>query len=232
MRRAKEFERELEMFRWEVDAGTQFFYAWLNETAWYKDQCDYILQKFIASASGMQGFRESAGELDYWMLGRRFGLLSPFLDWTTSPFVAAFFALEVIYRRFAGLRSHYPMQYKGNIHVWGLRFWDAISEADVFEVAQGTTIHGTRPRAQRATFKGVTGTLSRGRCAPLRRSKTFGSGTTGVTVSTVTAQRKRTSCGWQGPSDLRPKVSPAAGSQADIRVDATGQRAHDPWRRG
>ena len=30
MRPAKEFERELEMFRWEVDAGTQFFYAWLG----------------------------------------------------------------------------------------------------------------------------------------------------------------------------------------------------------
>src|SRR5690242_7383397 len=43
--------------------GTSTHLRSVNGTAWYKDQSDHILQKFIASASGMQGFRESAGEL-------------------------------------------------------------------------------------------------------------------------------------------------------------------------
>lgn len=132
--------------------GTPHHLRGINGTAWYKEQCDLTLQKFTANATGLPGFRESADDLDRWMLGRHFGLLSPYLDWTTSPFVAAFFALEEVYQRFSGLRSHYPIQHAGEVHVWGLRLWDDISEPGVFEVRKGATVHGTRPRAQRAAF--------------------------------------------------------------------------------
>ena len=132
--------------------GTAFQLRQLNGTDWYSRECNNILQKFTANATGLPGFRETASELDRWIMGRHHGLLSPYLDWTTSPFVAAFFALEEVYRKFSGLRSHYPMQFKDVVHVWGLRLWDDISEPEIFEVEQSTTVHGTRPRAQRTAL--------------------------------------------------------------------------------
>lgn len=36
--------------------------------------------------------------------------------------------------------------------MWGLRFWSDISEAGIFEIWQPTTIHATRPHAQKGAF--------------------------------------------------------------------------------
>lgn len=124
----------------------------LNGTKWYKEQCNKILERFTANATGLPGFREDASELSRWMQGRHFGLLSPYLDWSTSPFVAVFFALEEVYSRFSGLRASYPTEVPCSVHVWGLRLWRDITEPDVFEIHMLTTAHGTRQRAQRAAF--------------------------------------------------------------------------------
>ncbi len=64
-----------------------------NDTS-YEYIKESLLKKFKYSTRGLIESNSPKNTLEWWELGQHFGLWTPLLDWSRSPFVAAYFAIS------------------------------------------------------------------------------------------------------------------------------------------
>lgn len=75
-----------------------------------KDQ----LERFKKASLGRRGLApRELSEDEWWALGRHFGLATPLLDWTRSPYVACFFAMQEAQTSASGLRAVWAFSHSG-----------------------------------------------------------------------------------------------------------------------
>jgi hypothetical protein len=101
---ASAFEREILALNggWKENASKMYPYDGRymrdGEPIWEKDfyqsMRDRYLQAFERAASGLRGPNPARLKRDqWWALGRHYGLVTPLLDWSEKPYIAAFFVL-------------------------------------------------------------------------------------------------------------------------------------------
>jgi len=147
----------------------------------FNPQWEHYLETFKQSLVGMPNVNADAlrNPRQLWVLGRHFGLATPLLDWTTSPYIAAFFAFWcALQRAFPGIQeglwwgadlaslkgSRIPLD-EASVTIWSLlrpvnEYGNALehipgAQGLVFIDERKDAFH--RQKAQQAVFTRLTG---------------------------------------------------------------------------
>jgi hypothetical protein len=136
------------------------------ERARWEGALDRILRDFKELAYGAPGLHgHDFNEVDWWAIGRHYGLVTPLLDWTRSPYVAAFFAFMGYAESLnPGLSSRGEFDAKtflfGNesdsVAVWALKVGPYLASATDLSMLNPQIDMGHRQRAQRGVFSRLT----------------------------------------------------------------------------
>jgi len=129
-----------------------------------------LLSHFKDMAVGLPGVhsRELLHDDDWWALGRHFGLTTPLLDWTKSPYVAAFFAFTgflesispgVTTAGVVNVRRILSKESTEKVAIWAFlpeRLQEEAGLPQGLEVVHSRPDVGHRQRAQRGVFTRIT----------------------------------------------------------------------------